>query len=49
MAELYIFSQHETPLTVISESTGLIETHYRIEVNSVPDEPFTLKLNLIDR
>ncbi|WP_339233789.1 phage tail protein [Oceanobacillus sp. FSL W7-1281] len=42
--ELFIFSQDEQPLTVISEDTGLIETHYRIEVNSVPDEPFTFEI-----
>ncbi|MDM8100929.1 phage tail spike protein [Oceanobacillus oncorhynchi] len=39
--ELFIFSQDEQPLTVISEDTGLVETHYRIEVNSVPTEPFS--------
>ncbi|WP_152657604.1 phage tail spike protein [Oceanobacillus sp. CFH 90083] len=39
--ELYIFSQHEQPLTIISEDTGLVETHYRIEINSVPAEPFS--------
>ncbi|MFC4661753.1 phage tail protein [Oceanobacillus aidingensis] len=39
--ELFIFSQDEQTLTVISEDTGLIETHYRIEVNSVPTEPFS--------
>lgn len=42
--ELFIFSQDEQPLTVISEDTGLVETHYRIEVNSVPDEPFTFEI-----
>ncbi|GIO18166.1 hypothetical protein J18TS1_12660 [Oceanobacillus oncorhynchi subsp. incaldanensis] len=39
--EVFIFSQDEQPLTVISEDTGLVETHYRIEVNSVPTEPFS--------
>ncbi|WP_152658302.1 phage tail spike protein [Oceanobacillus sp. CFH 90083] len=39
--ELFILSQDEQPLTVISENTGLVETHYRIEVNSVPTEPFS--------
>ncbi|MFD1453218.1 phage tail spike protein [Oceanobacillus sojae] len=38
--ELYIFSQDEQPLTVLSEETGLIDTHYRIEINGIPDEPF---------
>ncbi|GGP13580.1 phage tail spike protein [Oceanobacillus neutriphilus] len=38
--ELYIFSQDEQPLTVLSEDTGLIDTHYRIEINGIPDEPF---------
>ncbi len=42
--ELYILSQHEEPLAVISEDTGLIETYYRIEVNGLPDEPFTFTL-----
>ncbi|CEI81313.1 gp58-like protein [Oceanobacillus oncorhynchi] len=42
--ELYIFSQYEQPLAVISEDTGLIETHYRIEVNGLPDEPFAFTI-----
>ncbi|KIO62144.1 hypothetical protein B4065_3364 [Caldibacillus thermoamylovorans] len=41
MAELYIFSPEEKLLTVLSEDTGLVDTHYRIEVNSVPDTPFS--------
>ncbi|WP_339236915.1 phage tail protein [Oceanobacillus sp. FSL W7-1281] len=39
--ELFIFSQDEQPLTVISEDTGIVEAPYRIEVNSVPTEPFS--------
>ncbi len=38
--ELFIFSQDEQPLTVLSADTGLVEAFYRIEVNSVPTEPF---------
>ncbi len=38
--ELFIFSQDEQPLTVLSADTGLVEASYRIEVNSVPTEPF---------
>lgn len=41
MAELYIFSPEEKLLTILSEDTGLVDTHYRIEVNSVPDTPFS--------
>lgn len=41
MTELYIYSQNDEPLTIISEDTGLVDTHYRIEVNSVPDTPFS--------
>ncbi|MFD1385729.1 phage tail protein [Oceanobacillus oncorhynchi subsp. oncorhynchi] len=46
--ELFIFSQDEQPLTVISEDTGLVETHYRIEVNSVPSEPFSFTVEADD-
>ncbi|ASV67569.1 phage tail protein [Cytobacillus kochii] len=41
MTELYIFSQREKPLTILSEDTGLVSAPYRIEVNSVPDKPFS--------
>ncbi|MBN6890061.1 phage minor structural protein [Cytobacillus horneckiae] len=41
MTELYIFNQDDQLLTIISEDTGLISTHYRIEINSVPDTPFS--------
>ncbi len=39
--ELYVFSQDEQLLTILSEDTGLVETLYRIEVNSIPAEPFS--------
>ncbi|UUI41190.1 phage tail protein [Oceanobacillus oncorhynchi] len=39
--EVFIFSQDELPLTVITAETGLIEAPYRIEINSVPTEPFS--------
>ncbi|NAP00115.1 hypothetical protein FRY77_29475, partial [Halomonas sp. MG34] len=42
MAELYIFSQDEQLLTILSEDTGLVSAPYRIEVNSVPTQPFSL-------
>ena len=41
MPELFIFSQDDELLTIITEDTGLVDTHYRIEVNNVPDTPFS--------
>ncbi|AAU85100.1 tail tip protein Tal [Bacillus phage BCASJ1c] len=41
MPELYIFSQNDEPLTIITEDTGLVSAPVRIEVNSVPDTPFS--------
>ena len=41
MTELYIFSQDDEPLTIITEDTGLVSAPVRIEVNSVPDTPFS--------
>lgn len=41
MSEIYIFSQDDKLLTVITESTGLISALFRDEVNSVASEPFT--------
>lgn len=41
MTELYIFSQDENLLTILSEDTGLVSAPYRIEVNSVPTQPFS--------
>uniref|UniRef100_UPI0018F874A1 phage tail spike protein n=1 Tax=Microbulbifer pacificus TaxID=407164 RepID=UPI0018F874A1 len=40
MSELYIFSQYEQLLTILSEDTGLVSTHFREEKNSVANEPF---------
>lgn len=39
--ELYILSQDDVLLTVLSESTGLVSTKFRDQLNSVPEEPFT--------
>lgn len=41
MAELFIFSQNDEPLTLLTEDTGLVSAPVRIEVNSVPDTPFS--------
>lgn len=41
MTELYIFSQNDQLLTIITEETGLVSAPVRIEVNSVPDTPFS--------
>ncbi|MEF3330554.1 phage tail spike protein [Oceanobacillus oncorhynchi] len=43
--EVFIFSQDELPLTVITAETGLIEAPYRIEINNVPTEPFSFVVN----
>lgn len=45
MAELYIFSQDDELLTIITESTGLISAPFRDEVNSVASEPFTFTVD----
>ncbi|PWA05494.1 hypothetical protein DCC39_18075 [Pueribacillus theae] len=39
-AELYIFSQDDELLTIISASTGLVSAPFRDELNQVPSEPF---------
>ncbi|WP_017797560.1 phage tail spike protein [Oceanobacillus kimchii] len=44
MSELYIFSQYEQPLTILSEDTGLVSTHFREEKNSVPTTPFSFTI-----
>ncbi|MDO6451712.1 phage tail spike protein [Oceanobacillus profundus] len=44
MTELYIFSQNDELLTIITEDTGLVSAPYRIEVNSVPDTPFSFTI-----
>ncbi|WP_225230518.1 prophage endopeptidase tail family protein [Cytobacillus stercorigallinarum] len=41
MTELFIFNQDDQPLTIISEDSGLISSPYRIEVNKIPETPFT--------
>lgn len=41
MAELYIFSQYDELLTVITEETGLVSAPFREELNRVPEEPFS--------
>ena len=40
MTELYIFSQDDKLLTIISEDTGLISATIREELNQVASEPF---------
>lgn len=44
MSELYVFSQYEQPLTILSEDTGLVSTHFREEKNSVPTTPFSFTI-----
>ncbi|OEH52989.1 hypothetical protein AQ616_18275 [Oceanobacillus sp. E9] len=44
MSELYIFSQYEQPLTILSEDTGLVSTQFREEKNSVPTTPFSFTI-----
>lgn len=41
MTELYIFSQYDELLTVITEETGLVSAPFREELNRVPEEPFS--------
>ncbi|MGN7183684.1 phage tail spike protein [Cytobacillus kochii] len=41
MAELYLFNQDDKQLTIISEDSGLISAPYRIEVNKIPETPFS--------
>lgn len=41
MTELYIFSQYDELLTVITEETGLVSAQFREELNRVAEEPFS--------
>ncbi|MGP9043335.1 phage tail spike protein [Cytobacillus kochii] len=41
MTELFIFNQDDQLLTIISEDSGLISAPYRIEINKVPETPFS--------
>jgi phage minor structural protein len=41
LAELYIFSQYDELLTVITEETGLVSAPFREELNRVAEEPFS--------
>ncbi|MEK4924104.1 phage tail spike protein [Cytobacillus sp. FSL R5-0569] len=41
MTELFIFNQDNQPLTIISEDSGLISAPYRIEINKIPETPFS--------
>jgi hypothetical protein len=41
LTELYIFSQDDRLLTVITESTGLVSAPFREELNTVSDTPFS--------
>src|SRR5699024_3748970 len=43
MTELYIFSQNDKLLTVLSESTGLLEAPFREELNQGSSFSFTLE------
>lgn len=45
MAELYIFSQDDELLTILSEDTGLTSAPFRDELNSVADEPFVFTVD----
>ncbi|MFD1707561.1 hypothetical protein ACFSCZ_12585 [Siminovitchia sediminis] len=44
MPEVYIFSQDDNMLTVISDSTGLVSTLFKDQLNGVPDEPFSFSI-----
>lgn len=44
MKELYLFNQDDKPLTIISEDSGLISAPYRIEINKVPETPFSFTI-----
>ncbi|RST60237.1 hypothetical protein D5F11_007210 [Siminovitchia terrae] len=39
-SEIYILSQDDKLLTTLSESTGLVSTMFKDQLNNVPDEPF---------
>lgn len=41
MTELYIFSQDDQLLTIITETTGLVSAPFREELNKVSDTPFS--------
>jgi phage minor structural protein len=41
LTELYIFSQYDELLTVITEETGLVSAQFREELNRVAEEPFS--------
>ncbi|WP_064468296.1 phage tail protein [Lederbergia galactosidilytica] len=45
MSEIYIFSQDDDLLTILSESTGLISAPFKDHLNTVPDEPFVFTLD----
>lgn len=45
MSELYIFSQDDKLLTIISEDNGLESTFFRDESNEIPDTPFTFTVD----
>lgn len=49
-AEIYIFSQDDVLLTILTESTGLVSAPFRDETNSVASEPFMFTIDAdIDR
>ncbi|WP_160112328.1 phage tail spike protein [Salicibibacter kimchii] len=43
--ELYIFSQDDELLTILSPSTGLTEALYKESLNTLPDTPFTFTVD----
>lgn len=45
MSEIYIFSQDDKLLTTLSESTGLVSTLFKDQINSAPDEPFVFTVD----
>lgn len=49
MAELYIFSQDDKLLSIITEETGLISAPVREELNQVPDTPFSFTVEADSR
>ncbi|WP_342488532.1 phage tail spike protein [Cytobacillus sp. FSL W7-1323] len=44
MTELFTFNQDDQPLTIISEDSGLFSAPYRIEINKIPEKPFSFTI-----
>ncbi|MDQ0206663.1 phage tail spike protein [Alkalicoccobacillus murimartini] len=45
MAEIYILNSQDHLITTLSEETGLQATHFREELNGLPDQPFSFTIN----